>query len=542
MTESYPWLKVYPPEQNYHLNYPEMPLQGFIDQALKTNAHGPALIFYGHPVSYGQFAVMTNRFANALLQSGFKKGDRAALVGPNCPQWVIAFFGVLKAGGLVVQTNPMYVERELEDIFNDSGAETVVVYEPLLPRIKALQPRTGVKRVIVFNFMPGQVQPAEGITVFDSMVLQGVDTPPAVAINPKEDIALLQYTGGTTGISKGVMLTHYNLVANALQVKEFLMPVCKAPEKEVMLTALPLFHVYGMTVAMNVALALGCAQILLPRFDPKEVLEAIEKYGVTFFPGAPTMYVALINFPGVDKYNLSSIKGCISGSAPLPVQVQREFERLTGGMLVEGYGLSETSPVTNCNPIVGKRVYGSIGLPMPDTVCRVVDLETGQIELPPGQEGELSIKGPQVMKGYWNNPGETGLVLKDGWLLTGDIAKMDEEGFFYIIDRKKDTIIAGGFNIYPREVEDVLYDNQKIKEATVVGIPDPYRGETVKAYVVLKEGQEASEEEMIAFCRERLAAFKVPRSVDFRESLPKTLVGKALRRALREEEIQKSQK
>ncbi|MCL6635319.1 MAG: long-chain fatty acid--CoA ligase [Peptococcaceae bacterium] len=538
--ENYPWLSIYPPIR-YHLEYPDMPLQGFIDRALQTNAGGTALIFYGYPISYGQFAVMTNRFANALLQTGFKKGDRVAVMGPNCPQWVIAFFGTLKAGGTVVQTNPMYVERELEHLFNDSGAETVVVYEPLLPRIKAVQPRTPVKRIIVFNLMPGQVQAAEGITVFDGMVMQGVDTPPAVAIDPAEDLALLQYTGGTTGVSKGVMLTHRNLVVNAMQVKEALTPVVEAPEKEVMLTVLPLFHVYGMTVAMNVALALGCAQVLLPRFDPREVLEAVEKHKVTFLPGAPTMYVAMINYPEVGKYNVTSIKGCISGSAPLPVQVQREFERLTGGMLVEGYGLSETSPVTHCNPIVGKRKYGSIGLPMPDTVCRIVDLETGEKELPPGQEGELAIKGPQVMKGYWNNPEETALVLKDGWLLTGDIAKMDEEGFFYIIDRKKDTIIAGGFNIYPREIEDVLYDHPKVKECTVVGVPDPYRGETVKAYLVLKEDQAATEEEIIRFCRERLAAYKVPRSVEFREALPKTLVGKALRRALREEEIKKQQ-
>lgn len=540
MVENHPWIAVYPPQLHYHLDYPDIPLQGLIDRALETNVNGTALIFYGHPISYSQFAAMANRFANSLIQLGFKKGDRVALVGPNCPQWIIAFFGVLKAGGIVVQTNPMYVERELEDLFNDSGAETVVVYEPLLPRIKAVQPCSGVKRVIVFNLMPGQAQAAEGILLFDGMVLSGTDTPPKVEINPSEDVALLQYTGGTTGVSKGVMLTHRNLVTNALQVKDFLIPACEAPEKEVVLTVLPLFHVYGMTVAMNIALALGCTQVLLPRFDPKEVLEAVEKYGVSFLPGAPTMYVGLINYPEVGKYKLTSIKGCISGSAPLPVQVQREFERLTGGILVEGYGLSETSPVTNCNPIVGTRKYGSIGLPLPDTVCRVMDMETGTMEMPPGQVGELAIKGPQVMKGYWNNPVETDMVLKDGWLFTGDIAKMDEEGFFYIVDRKKDTIIAGGFNIYPREIEDVLYDHPKVRECAVIGIADAYRGETVKAFLVLKDELAATEEEIISFCRERLAAFKVPRSVDFRESLPKTLVGKALRRALREEELKKA--
>lgn len=540
MAEEHPWLALYPPQMRYHLDYPEIPLHGLIDRALQVNVNGTALIFHGQEISYGQFAVMTNRFANSLIRMGIQKGDRVAVMGPNCPQWVIAFFGVLKAGGAVVQTNPMSVERELEHLFNDSGAETVVVYEPLLPRVKAVQSQTGVKRIIVFNLMPGGAKASGGIHLFDAMVLPDDGASPNIAVDPSQDVALLQYTGGTTGVSKGVMLTHRNLVVNALQVKEFMISLTGAPEKEIMLTVLPLFHVYGMTVAMNTALALGCAQVLLPRFDPREVLEAIQNYRVSYFPGAPTMYVSLINHPGAGKYDLSSIKGCISGSAPLPVQVQREFERLTGGMLVEGYGLSETSPVTNCNPVVGKRKYGSIGLPLPDTICKVVDQETGTREMPPGQAGELAVKGPQVMKGYWKNPAETEMVLRDGWLLTGDIAMMDEEGFFYIIDRKKDTIIAGGFNVYPREIEDVLFEHPKVKECTVIGIPDAYRGETVKAFIVLKDGQAATEEEIITFCRQRLAVYKVPRFIEFREALPKSLVGKALRRVLREEEMKKA--
>lgn len=539
MSKDYPWLKSYPAQLRYHLEYPDIPLHDFLGQAAKTNPGGTALIFYGHQVPYAAFNSMANRFANALIALGLKKGDRVSIIGPNSPHWVIAFFGVLRAGGIVVQTNPMYVERELEHLFNDSGAETAVVYEPLLPRLMAATPSTPLKRVIAFNFQPGQSPLPEGVLKMDELIMSHPDSPPDVSINPKEDVALLQYTGGTTGVSKGVMLTHLNLVANVMQVLEVMSPVVEDRTKEAFLTVLPLFHVYGMSAAMNVAVALGCAQVLLPRFDVKEVLDAVQKYRVSFLPGAPTMYVGLINYPDVDKYDLSSIKACLSGSAPLPVQVQREFERLTGGWLGEGYGLSETAPVTHCTPVIGKRVYGSIGLPVADTVCRIVDLETGTRELPIGEIGELAIKGPQVMKGYWNNQAETDLVLKDGWLLTGDIARIDEEGFTYIIDRKKDTIIASGFNIYPRDIEDVLYDHPKVKEAMVIGVPDAYRGETVKAFIVLKEGLTATADEVIAFCRERMAAFKVPRSVEFREALPKSLVGKALRRALREEELKK---
>ncbi|MHB8986563.1 MAG: AMP-binding protein, partial [Eubacteriales bacterium] len=441
MSEDYPWLKSYPAQLRYHLEYPDIPLHDFLGQAAKTNPGGTALIFYGHKVPYAAFNSMANRFANALIALGLKKGDRVSIIGPNSPHWVIAFFGVLRAGGIVVQTNPMYVEPDLIHLVNDSGAETAIVYEPLVPRLKAVMPATPLKRIISFNFQPGESKLPEGVLKADELIMSHPDAPPDISFNPKEDVALLQYTGGTTGVSKGVMLTHSNLVANIMQVLEVMSPVIEDRTKEVFLTVLPLFHVYGMSAAMNVAVAMGCAQVLLPRFDTKEVLEAVQQYRVSFLPGAPTMYVALINHPEVSNYNLSSIKACLSGSAPLPVQVQREFERLTGGWLGEGYGLSETSPVTHCTPVIGKRVYGSIGLPVSDTVCRIVDLETGSQELPPGEVGELAIKGPQVMKGYWNNQSETDMVLKDGWLLTGDIARMDEEGFTYIIDRKKDTII-----------------------------------------------------------------------------------------------------
>ncbi|GAW93343.1 long-chain-fatty-acid--CoA ligase [Calderihabitans maritimus] len=539
MGRHYPWEASYPAPLRYHLDYPNIPLYEFADRGAVDFPERPALIFYGQRISYGEFGKLTTRLANALKNLGVRQGDRVAVMGPNCPQWVIAFFGTLKAGGIVVQTNPMSVERELENLLNNAGVETIFVYEPLYLRIKAVAGTTPLKRVIVFNFRPVSSPPEEGVLVFDELLRQGSETVPGIPVDPKEDLAVLQYTGGTTGIPKGVMLTHFNLVANVQQTAEFLKPAVEDPGLECMLTALPLFHVYGMTVAMNVAFALSCPQVLLPKFEVEEVLETIKSYRITLFPGAPTMYVAIINYPEVRKYNLSSIKACISGSAPLPVQVQRQFEELTGGMLVEGYGLSEASPVTHCNPIIGKRKYGSIGLPFPDTEVKIMDVETGTKELSPGQEGELVIKGPQVMKGYWNNPEETAVVLREGWLYTGDIAKMDEEGYFYIVDRKKDLIIASGFNIYPREVEEVLYEHTAVQEAAVIGVPDVYRGETVKAFIVLKEGASATEDEIIQFCRSRLAAYKVPRLVEFRTSLPKTAAGKILRRLIREEEYRK---
>ena len=343
----------------------------------------------------------------------------------------------------------------------------------------------------------------------------------------------MQYTGGTTGVPKGAMLTHRNLMANVHQVLAWAPGL--EPGREVMLGVLPFFHVYGMTVSMNFGIALGAKLVLLPRFDIKQVIQAIERHKVTLFPGVPTMYVAFNTFPGIEKRDIRSIKVCISGAAPLPVEVQERFEKLTGAKLVEGYGLSEAAPVTHCNPIYGKRKKGSIGLPLPSVDARVLDPEFRP--LPPGEAGELAVKGPNVMKGYWNRPEESAAALREGWLLTGDIARMDEEGYFYIVDRKKDMIIAGGYNIYPREVEEVLYQHEAVLEAAVAGVPDPYRGETVKAFVVLKDEYKGkvTEKELEAFARERLAPYKVPKLWEFRDELPKTAVGKVLRRVLREE-------
>jgi long-chain acyl-CoA synthetase len=358
-------------------------------------------------------------------------------------------------------------------------------------------------------------------------------------VDPAGDLALLQYTGGTTGSSKGVMLSHRNLRANTEQVRAWFPDA--DPGREVMMAVLPFFHAYGLTVCLLLGVRLGAALVLLPRFDLDQVMAAVDRHRPTLFPGVPTMYVAINNEVAKGGHDLSSIKACLSGAAPLPLEVAERFERYSGGRLVEGYGLSECSPVALANPIYGKRKAGTIGMPLPDTLARVVDAADPDSLPPAGEPGELAIKGPQVMRGYWNRPEESAQVLRDGWLLTGDLALMDDEGYFQIVDRKKDLIIAGGFNVYPREVEEVLYEHPKVEEVSVVGVPDSYLGEVVKAFVVLRPGEEATTEEIRSFAKERLAAYKVPRVVEFRDELPKTLIGKVLRRALVEEERAKAE-
>jgi long-chain acyl-CoA synthetase len=387
--------------------------------------------------------------------------------------------------------------------------------------------RDGLKRDVTYG---------GGVFPWNEALASSEAVPLVEEVDAERDIALLQYTGGTTGTPKGAMLSHYNLTANTLQAKAWCYR--SKPGRERYLAALPFFHVFGMTALMNLSVVMGGVLILVPKFNSGEILKVIAKEKPTAFPGAPTMYVALLNHPRVQAYDLGSINLCISGAAPLPVEVQEQFERVTGGRLIEGYGLTEASPVTHVNNIWELRKKGSIGIPVPDTIARVVDPETGE-ELPPGEIGELAIEGPQVMLGYWNRPEETANALKNGVLYTGDMAKMDEDGFFYIIDRKKDIIIASGFNIYPREIEEVLYEHPAVQDAVVAGIPDPYRGETVKAYITLKTGASVTEPELLKFCRDRLAAYKVPRVIEFRSELPKSLVGKILRRKLVEEELER---
>ncbi len=548
------WLQHYPEGVPGHIDIPGIPLFELLDNAAAKFPANTAIIFMGLNMPYARLKDSVDRFAAALHARGVKKGDRVAVMLPNCPQAVISYYAILRIGAVAVMTNPLYVERELAHQMKDSGAETLIFLDALHSKVLKVAPDTGIKHLIVTgirDYLPFplnclypikakkqgmnlDVPSDKGILRFKELIKQSPPSPPPVEIDSENDLALLQYTGGTTGLSKGAMLTHKNMVANAIQIKTWLAD-CREGEER-MLGVLPFFHVFGMTVAMNMTILMGSAMILLPRFEIDTVLEQINKYKPTLFPGAPTMYVAINSHPDIKKYDISSIRACISGAAPLPVEVQEKFESLTGGKLVEGYGLTESSPVTHCNPIYGKRVPGSIGQPIPNTNIKIMDAETGTQEMPMGEVGELCVQGPQVMKGYWNMPGETAGTIRDGWLYTGDMARITEDGFTYIVDRKKDMVIAGGYNIYPREVEEVLYEHPKIREAVVAGIPDRYRGETLKAYCVLNDGETLTEKEVIDFCKANLAVYKVPKLIEFRAELPKTMVGKILRRVLVEEE------
>ncbi len=553
------WHQHYPKDIPTSIEYTEKPLYYFLQETAKQYPNLKALHFMGKELTFQEVYLQAKKVANYFQKLGIQKGDRVAIMLPNTPQAVIAYYGALMTGAIVVQTNPLYTERELEYQMKDSGSKLIVCLDILYKRVMNVKPQTDLEHVVVTgikDYLPfpknllypivqkkeyGKFEKAQhggNVHLWVNMLKESNDHVKEVEVDPKEDLALLQYTGGTTGFPKGVMLTHYNLVANTQMSEAWMYKIEKG--KEITLGILPFFHVYGMTAVMNLCIMTASKIVLIPKFDVDEVLKAIQNQKPTLFPGAPTIYVGLLNHPRIKEYDLSSIEACISGSAPLPVEVQEQFEKVTGGKLVEGYGLSESSPVTHANLLWDKRVNGSIGLPWPDTDAKIVNEEMEEVA--PGEIGELAVKGPQVMKGYWNRPEETEKVLKDGWLLTGDMGYMDEEGFFYIVDRKKDMIIAGGYNIYPREIEEVLYEHEAVQEAVVAGIPDPYRGETVKAYVVLKEGSNITEEELNEFCRKNLAAYKVPRIYEFRDELPKTAVGKILRRKLVDEEKEKLQK
>lgn len=550
-----PWVRHYEPGVLPHLEVPAEPLYHFLDQAAAGLPNHPATIFVNGRLTYAELKRQADAFGAALVHLGVKPGDRVAIMLPNLPQLVVAFFGALKAGAVVVMTNPLYMERELEHQLSDSGAETLVYLDLLHKRVDRVFGKTPLKRLVVTSIKDAlrfplnllyplkarkeghslNVPPAPHLHRLPDLVERFRNAPaPAHRAGP-DDLALLQYTGGTTGVSKGAMLSHRNLVSNVMQVKAWMGDPPMGQER--MLAVMPFFHVYGLSVCMNLAVAIGATLILIPRFEVRDVLKQIQQHKPTYFPGAPTIYVAINNHPEVHKYDLRSIKACISGAAALPLEVQHRFEELTGGRLVEGYGLTEAAPVTHCNPVGGLRKTGTIGVPVPDTEMKVVDVETGTTEVEPGQEGELCVRGPQVMLGYWNRPDETAGTLRDGWLHTGDIVRVDADGYTQVVDRKKEMIIAGGFNIYPREVEEVLYEHPAVQEAAVVGVPDEYRGETVKAFVVLKQGATATPEEIIAFCRERMAKYKAPTLVAFLDTLPKSIIGKVLRRVLREQEL-----
>jgi len=552
------WLAHYPAEVPTTALYPKHNVAKLLLDSAETYPSHPAVEFLGTRYTYAELREAAFRFANAIRSLGVAKGERVAIMLPNCPAAVIAYYGTLLAGAVVVQTNPLYKPHELKAQLSDSGAALIVTLDQLYARVETALPHTRLRHVLITSIAENLPWPKSwlyplklkrekqyvkmrftGRTLSLKGLLASASAEPIhAAVDAEEDLAVLQYTGGTTGVAKGCMLTHYNLVANTVQNTLWNYKARKGEER--FLAALPLFHVFGLTVLMNKAALLAAELILLPRFEAGTVLRTIHKRRPTVFPGAPTMYIALINHPKIREYDMSSIKVCVSGSSSLPQEVQERFEALTGSRLVEGYGMTEASPVTHANPIWGLRKIGSVGIPFPDTEAKVVDSDTGE-ELPVGRIGEIVVRGPQVMKGYWNRPEETEKVLKDGWLYTGDMGTMDEDGFFAIVDRKKDIIIASGYNVYPREVEEVLYEHPAVKECVVAGIPDKYRGETVKAYVVLKDGARVSAEALQAYCREMLAAYKVPRAIEFRDDLPKTMIGKPLRRALIEEEAAKAQ-
>ncbi|SMC19584.1 long-chain acyl-CoA synthetase [Desulfacinum hydrothermale DSM 13146] len=551
------WYRHYNPKVPHQLDYPDKPLPVLLEQTVAKYPRNVATYFMGATLTYKALWDQIQRMATALRDLGVQKGDRVGIMLPNCPQTIVAYYATLQVGAVAVMTNPMYVEREMEHQWNDAGVQVVFTLDHLYPKVDRAAAATRVQKIVATSLrecLPFPLKwlyplkarkdklftavPYDDRRVFSFTRLLRQSAPSTTPCPATlEDLALLQYTGGTTGVSKGVMLSHANILANVIQICGW------NPElqwgKEKVVGILPFFHVFGMTVAMNQPLYTGATIILLPRFEIDSLLKTLHKTKPTLFPGVPTIYVAIVNHPKIKEFDLSSIRFCITGSAPMPLEILKKFEEITGGLIIEGYGLSEASPVTHVNPIGALRKPGSIGVPVPDTDCRIISLEDGVSQVPVGEVGELAVKGPQVMKGYWNMPEETAQTLRDGWLYTGDIAKMDEDGFVYIVDRKKDMIIAGGYNIYPREVDEVLYAHPKVLDAVTVGVPDPYRGETVKAFVVPKPGETVTPEEIIAFCKSKLAAYKVPKAVEIRESLPKTMVGKILRKELREEEIRK---
>ncbi len=559
-----PWLKFYEPHVPEHIEYPRTTLPAILEEMAAKYPNHPAMIFKDRVISYAEFNHSVNRFAAALQGLGAGKGDRIAIHLPNCPQFPIAYYAILRAGCIAVPCNPIYTAREIKHQVNDSGAEIIITLSNTYAMIRGLRPETPLRQVIVAQiktyFPPllrllfslllekkkghkADISGDAGAHWFSELLRRAPARPQKVEID-WDDTAVLMYTGGTTGLAKGAQLTHKNILSNAYMSIKW---TGGSEAQDSCLTALPLFHSYAMTMCMNTCVAGAGTMILIP--DPRDlddILKTIHRHKPKYYPGVPAMYIAIINHPRVHQYDLRSIKVCCSGAAPLPVEVQQRFQALTGARLVEGYGLSEASPVTHGNPAYGENRIGTIGLPWSDTEAKIVDVDSGETTLPPGEAGELCVRGPQVMKGYWNLPDETANVLRRDpneppdcppWLYTGDIAVMDEDGYFRIVDRKKDMILgAGGFNIYPREIEDVLYEHPKVQEAAAIGVPEPGKGERVKVFIVLKQGQSASEDEIIAFCRENLAPYKVPKYVEFRERLPKTLVGKILRRELASEE------
>ena len=536
-----PWLKHYDfwvPEQ---MNFPRQPIHQILNLAALQFTDRPATAFREAQLTFGEIKAQVDQLATALARLGIGKGDRVGIMLPNCPQYLISFFAIVRLGAIVANVNPIYTAREVEMVARDSGMRAIITLDALAETILSIQAQSQIEQVITtsleaYSADSQAAAPAPQGTLSFSSLLAAVDEPdlPRVDIDA-EDVAVLQYTGGTTGVPKGAMLTHANLYAAILQGSVWSSYFTERGNERILLV-IPYFHVYGMVVGAIFGVWCGAMQILIPKFDVNLLLEAIKRYQPTYFPGVPTLFISLLNHKEAKRYGLDRVRRFNSGSAPLPIEVIEQFEQLSGAMLYEGYGMTETTALGTTTPTLAKRKPGSIGLPVTGTECKIVDLETGEREVPAGEEGELCMRGPQVMKGYWNKPQETAHALRDGWLHTGDVARMDEDGYFYIVQRKKDMIIVSGFNVYPNEVEEVLFTHPAVKEAAVIGVPCAYRGEAVKAFIVLKPEAQAAAEELIDYCRAHLARYKVPSLIEFAESLPKSAVGKVLRRELREAE------
>jgi len=540
------WFKFWPIHVPNNIDYPEVSLQDLLRKTAKNYPEQIAIVYFNDEITYDELNVLSDQFAAGLIKVNIKKGDRVALFLNNIPQFIIAYFGILKIGAVVTTISPLHREREVNYQLINSGAKSIVTLNSLYPIIEKIKQKTKLENVILTdpNWQSIDTQSRlksltgkKNVFSFKEILKKNsISTIPRIEINSTLDLAVLQYTGGTTGTTKGAMLTHMNLVSNTLMFATWIQAK-KAYER--FLTTLPLFHIYGMTTSMNVPISLAATMILIPKFDSTKILETIQKQRITIFCGVPTMYSVLLTNPKIETFDLTSIRVCISGASPLPPYVQKKFMTITNGFLAEGYGLTEASPVTHCNPI-GKTMehmrIGSIGLPLPDTDAKILDINNYKKELGVDEKGELTIKGPQVMLGYWQNSDETALVLKDGWLLTGDIGKMDKDGYFYITDRKKDLIKYKDYSIYPRELEDIIYEHPAVKLCAVIGKPALILGQIPKAFIVLKDETKISKMEILTFVNEKVAPYKAIKEVEFRKTLPISSVGKVLRRILQTEE------
>jgi long-chain acyl-CoA synthetase len=552
------WFKYYDPEVPLHLTYPHIPLYYLLDETAAKHPANVCTNFFGRRLNYQQIKGLSDRFAESMRSLGIRKGDRVALLLPNSPQFLVAYYGLLKAGAVIVPLNPLYTERELEFHLTDSEAEVAITIPLFLSKVASIRGKTPLKHIIysrLADFLPFPLNLVQGLR--ERRLMHGIDSTGLVDFkellkqpvppdwHPEEvqpdEMAVLIYSGGTTGVAKGIMLSHFNLVANAHQVIAW----GHLTDEQGVLAVLPFFHGFGMSVTMNAAVFAGGEIILLPRFNAKQVAKSIQRYKPSFFIGVPTMFVQLSNLPDIHRYDFSSLQGIFVGAAPLTHAIKEEFEAKLqatskrGGGMIEGYGLTEAVMGIMANPYQGMHKLGSIGIPFPDVDVKIVSLDDGR-DLAPGELGEIVLRSPTVMLGYYKNAEETQKTIVDGWFYTGDIGYVDEDGYFYITDRKKDLIIVGGFNVFPREIDELIYQHPKVKEGISVGIPDPRKGERIKVYIVLKDGETATPEELIAYFREQLTPYKVPSEVEFRTELPKSMIGKILRRALREEENRKA--